>query len=160
MGKWSPPPSPEGAVALEFYPPIQPVVLAPPTQGNAGLEAEEPTSESDEEVGYIPLPLQGPSHPPVPVVQVVNHEVHQDHEVALWLHPGLPDHPAVVALMNQPNPRTIEQIQQAVAGQFEVEEDRPSPEREITRRTYHEFQEVKHQHKMPEVSGELIDHSD
>ena len=64
----------------------------------------------------------------------------------------MPDHSAVVALMNQPNPLTFEEIQQAIAGQFEVEEGRPSPEREIARRTYHQFQEVKHQHNRPEIT--------
>ena len=72
---------------------------------------------------------------------------------------GFAAHPAVQALMSQPNPLTLEEIIDAWDGMFELDEERPSPKKEKTKRVYEQLFAPKHQYEV-EVDVDVSTASD
>ena len=72
---------------------------------------------------------------------------------------GFAAHPAVQALMSQPNPLTLEEIIDAWDGMFELDEERPSPKKEKTKRAYEQLFAPKHQYEV-EVDVDVSTASD
>ena len=79
--------------------------------------------------------------PPVP------HPIYPESGFLIGSTSGWSGHPAAVALLYQPNPLSLEEIEEVLNGMGKLDENGPSPEYERVRQVYDEFVVPEHQHK-------------